>query len=376
MTKSRQALNGKIVHVSKNVAIYRIHASPFWRARIWIPSLKKRIVRSTKSSVRIEAIKIAEEYARELSNATLVPSTPKQYTFGHFAELFLTHQAELIAQGKRHPKLQRNDSNHLKTERAGLLEFFGSRDIREIHTKDVLDYLTHLRTERPEARASSTFNHVLSTFRKVMITARDRGVISEIPSTPRPERIENPRPYFRFHPVVEKHRDEYKMLLTTAKRLGDNLFKSGRVTVTPELYDLILWQIHTFMRPTASEVFAVRFQDVEITENPKRLQITLRRGKTGYRVVNSLEAAVSVYKRIMKRTHTRSDYLFAPSLKQRQYVPEHFSKMFRLVLNEAGIATDQQTTNKHTLYSLRHTAICMRLVNSGGKVNLFSVPIR
>jgi integrase len=127
------------------------------------------------------------------------------------------------------------------------------------------------------------------------------------------------------------------------------------------------------MRPTASEVFAVKFQDVEIVDDPKRLQITLRRGKTGYRVVNSLEAAVSVYKRVMKRNHARTDYLFAPSLKQRQYVPEHFSKMFRVVLREAGLATDQQTANKHTLYSLRHTAICMRLVNSGGKVNLFSL---
>jgi len=34
---------------------------------------------------------------------------------------------------------------------------------------------------------------------------------------------------------------------------------------------------------------------------------------------------------------------------------------------------DPFTGKAHTLYSLRHTAICMRIVNSHGKVNIFNL---
>jgi len=34
---------------------------------------------------------------------------------------------------------------------------------------------------------------------------------------------------------------------------------------------------------------------------------------------------------------------------------------------------DTPTGKTHTLYSLRHTAICMRIINSEGKVNIFNL---
>ena len=34
---------------------------------------------------------------------------------------------------------------------------------------------------------------------------------------------------------------------------------------------------------------------------------------------------------------------------------------------------DVFTEKKHTLYSLRHTAICMRIVNSEGQVNIYNL---
>jgi integrase len=373
MKKSRQALNGKIVHVSKHVAIYKINASPFWRARIWMPSQKKRMVRSTKTKVRITAMQVAEEFARELSLTHAIARVPKQFTFEYFAENFLKQQAELVAQNQRHPMLQRNDENHLHNERGGLIEFFGKRDVREIQTRDIIEYLTHLREHRPDVKSSSTFNHILSCFRKVMMVARDQGVISSIPSTPRPERKEEPRSFFRFHPLVEKERDQYKRLLETTKKLAAEKHRDGSVVIKDELYEFILWMTHTFMRPTASEAFAVRFQDVETAQDPKRLLITLRRGKTGYRVINSLPAAVSVFNRLSKRKHQPSDYLFQPTVTNRSYAAAYTGKMFRVALKCAGIERDLYSSGALTLYSLRHTAICMRLVLSEGKVNIFNL---
>jgi hypothetical protein len=42
-------------------------------------------------------------------------------------------------------------------------------------------------------------------------------------------------------------------------------------------------------------------------------------------------------------------------------------------LKEAGLSVDPYTNQKHTMYSFRHTAICMRLVLSKGEVNIFTL---
>ncbi len=39
----------------------------------------------------------------------------------------------------------------------------------------------------------------------------------------------------------------------------------------------------------------------------------------------------------------------------------------------AGIEIDPITSRRHELYSLRHTAICMRIILSEGKVNIFNL---
>ena len=49
------------------------------------------------------------------------------------------------------------------------------------------------------------------------------------------------------------------------------------------------------------------------------------------------------------------------------------ARMFRVVLQKAALKKDEYGSGAHTLYSLRHTAICMRLVLSGGKVNIYNL---
>jgi hypothetical protein len=42
-------------------------------------------------------------------------------------------------------------------------------------------------------------------------------------------------------------------------------------------------------------------------------------------------------------------------------------------LKQAELEIDPFTGKSHTLYSLRHTAICMRIIKSHGKVNIFNL---
>ena len=373
MKKSKQALDGKIVHISPGVAIYKIIGSPYWRARVWIPAQKKRIVRSLKSTVRVDAISIAQEFALSIANQNYAPRVPPQFTFEYFADIFVKWQKELVAQEKRHPMLQRNDYANLYNDHIGLAIFFKGRDVRSIQTKDMHEFLAHIREKRDKAFATSTINHIISLFRKVMRMALEQGVITGIPTTPKPERTETPRNFFRFSPLVSKSRDEYKKLLEVADRCCSEKPEVATAQVTRELYEFILWQTHTFMRPTTSEAFAVRYKDVEIASDPKRLLIYLKKGKTGFRAVNSMPAAVSVFQRLKKTPHQPDDYLFLPHLSNRVSASAAMARMFRVVLQKAALKKDEYGSGAHTLYSLRHTAICMRLVLSGGKVNIYNL---
>jgi hypothetical protein len=66
--------------------------------------------------------------------------------------------------------------------------------------------------------AASTKNTLMAAFRNVMKIARDEGAIEVVPQTPRVKSKDNPRPFFRFHPLVAKEDDNYQKLLATLKR--------------------------------------------------------------------------------------------------------------------------------------------------------------
>ena len=86
------------------------------------------------------------------------------------------------------------------------------------------------------------------------------------------------------------------------------------VPVTDELYDLVLFVVHSFVRPIATELYALKHHDITVADDPKRLIVTVRNGKTGFRSSNTMPSAVSVYERIRKRylNAKGEDYIFLP----------------------------------------------------------------
>ena len=108
---------------------------------------------------------------------------------------------------------------------------------------------------------------------------------------------------------------------------------------------------------------------------PARLIVTIRDGKTGYRASNTMEAAVSVYERICSRrpNFAPEDYIFLPDYANRTTAGKVIQRQFSALMERADLQIDPFTGKAHTLYSLRHTAICMRIINSQGKVNIFNL---
>jgi len=370
--RSKHALNGDIVTVHKGVALYKTNASPYWFARIRDPQAKKYVVRSTKEQSRLKAREVALELANDILSAK--KSVPKEYSFKYYATRFIQKGQRLVATGERNANYIRTTRLFLDNDEWGLMAHFSGSDVRELRTRHWAEFLDGLAAKRPDL-STSTRNMLGATFRNVMKVARDDGVIDAVPDTPRTRQKDNPRPFFRFHPLVAKENDTYKALLNAAKELAEQGVKVRGVLVTDELYDIILFVTHTFVRPTTTELYALRHADIQVAENPRRLLLTVRNGKTGYRVANSMGGAVSVFNRIRSRNPTAKpeDYLFLPDYENRATAARIFQRQFNAALDRAKIKHDPYTAQDHSVYSLRHTAICMRIILSQGQVNIFNL---
>lgn len=372
--KSRHALTEKIETICRGLAVYKVGASPYWQCRMRIRSKGSYVCRSTGKTSLIEARKAAEELYSQTVQQLKVPEVPKSRTFDSFADKLIKKQYELAKRGVRSLKLAKSDEWLINNETTGLLKYFGGRDITQIRTKDVNAYLESVKESRAEPFAFTTYSNRISCIRKVLKIARDEGVIDTIPDTPRPPKRDNPRPFFRFEPLVSKEDDEYHHILETAKLMAQEKVTVRWIPVTLELYDLILFLMHTFLRPTVSELYSIRHRDVTIAENPKRLILTIHKGKTGYRVTNTLEAAVSVYQRCQERypASQPDNFVFLPRYRNRETARNVIGRQFRALLKRAEIQRSDHGV-PHSLYSIRHTALCMRFVKSKGNVNILNL---
>jgi hypothetical protein len=108
---------------------------------------------------------------------------------------------------------------------------------------------------------------------------------------------------------------------------------------------------------------------VSITDDPRALLLTVADGKTGFRLSNTMPAAVTDYERIRKRNPDMSgpeDYLFFPQYQNRSSAKRIAQRLFNALLKRCALKENPISEYKHSLYSLRHTAICMRLTTEQG----------
>ena len=372
---SRNSLNEAIVQLHRGLAIYKINASPFWFARIRNPLTKKYVVRSTKETSRLEARKVAEELFHSLMMGNHNPKIAREFTFGYYADELVNIEKAKGERGELNHKLWANTEFYLHHKKWGILEKHDKSDVRTMTTVTYLEYMSWVRKQDKDLKPA-TMNHITSTFSKVLKLARDRGVIGLIPDLPRTAKKDSPRPYFRFYPLVPKDEDEYKLLLTKAEELATQNIKVRESVITDELRDIILFLTHSFVRPIETELYALKHKHVNISQEPKSLMLTISDGKTGFRVSSTMPAAVEVYKRIAKRYPELSgpdDYLFFPQYRNRSSAKRIIQRQFNELLKQCELKANPLFEYSHSLYSLRHTAICMRLVLSKGNVNIYTL---
>ena len=354
------------------VSVFTTKRHPYWLARVWDPDLRKHVVRSTKTVsmpvARKEALRFAREYL------TAVRPVPKEYRFTAFSLEMLRRETIRTQKGERSKGSLKAMRWCIEKPKWGLVDQFGQKDVREITTADFVKYMDFLEIEKPHW-TPSTKNLVMATFRNCLKVARDMGFILTVPDTPRRKEKDNPRPFFKFSPIVSKEDDELQRLLRAARNMALNNTIVRWLPVTDELADILEFITLSFVRPITSELYALRHKDIVIATNPKRLILTIQRGKTGFRMANTMAEAVDIYERQKQRypSHQPNDFIFYPEYENRITAGKNVQRQFKELMKLAGIAKDQATGKSHTIYSLRHTAICQRIICSEGKVNIFNL---
>ena len=278
-------------------------------------------------------------------------------SFSVFASKLQDTQARQLKRGELSEDMLDADKMRLDKD---LFPHFAGTHISKIDYNAVDAFLDELKDERNLSQ--STLKKYVVTIRKVLKEAERDGAINYVPTLPTVKRNDTPRPWFSPK--------EYQMVLDACRELRDNpppkyQFDFG------ELYDFIVFMIHTFLRPSEWKMLQnkhIRFFEQDGIE---QLVISVPNTKTvrsgGALDSTSTEVAADVYrKKILIRHDNVKDFLFLNEIKDREYAQDRMSSMFSFVVGRANLETDKYG-QKHTTYSLRHSALCYQILKTRGK---------
>ena len=338
--------------------LIRMHASKYWYVRMYI---KGGPSSGVKKSTRCEKFSDAVEFAKDWYETKLLEKRSHRLrgkeSFEVFAAKFSETQKREVRRGDLSEKQQSNDTNKLKND---VLPAFGDIHISKIDYTLVDQFIDELKQER--GLSASTMKKYVVLIRKVLNEAERDRVIPHVPSLPTISRVDNPRPWF--------NPEEYRQLLSGCRDLRDNPPKDISFDFG-ELYDFIIFMVHSFLRPSEWKFLQNKHIRKLDEDGVTQLVITVPNSKTskskGNLDTTTTEIAADIYyNRILKRHDDRNDFLFFNEIRDREsYVSDRVSRMFSLLCDHAGLVEDSYG-QKHTMYSLRHSALCFQILKTGG----------
>ena len=199
---------------------------------------------------------------------------------------------------------------------------------------------------KPPAR--STLHDEIVTMRQVLKTAVRHEWIAFLPDISMPYKTQGKvvhRPWFSP--------SEYKQLYEATRKRAKNPVQERYRHHAEDLHDFILFMGNTGLRP--DEAYNLQHRDIEIIvdeDTDETILVIEVRGKRGLGYCKSTRGAVRPYERIVKRNE--------PDPKDLVFPTNHL-RMFNTVLEKEDLKLDRDG-QKRTSYSLRHTYICMRLM--------------
>lgn len=367
-------MTGTIKHsiMGGRVHVYKRENSKYWQCSAYLQGKNRRT--STKEDSLNHAKQFAEDWYMELRGKSRAGLLKDEKTFKEVAEQFLS-EYEVITDGQRSPRWVEGHAIRLRVH---LNPFFGKLPISDVTAGKVQEYRVHRMTPAPDAHpadsksnrkpkttppARKTIHNEIVTLRQVLKTAIRHGWISSLPELSAPYKTQGKivhRPW--FSPA------EYKQLYETTRKYTREALPNLRWNAE-QVHDYVLFLANTGLRP--DEAKNLEHRDVEIVDDEstgERILVIEVRGKRGIGYCKSTPGAVRPYERLLKRPKPTekgqkdNDKLPVSYPTPMDTVfPGNHIKMFNNILKRANLKYDRDG-NARTSYSLRHTYICLRLM--------------
>lgn len=268
-------------------------------------------------------------------------------TFAEAAEKFIAEYS-IITQGERNKDWT---AQHEMRARVHLIPFFGDKTVKEINAGLVQEYRIARSTNGYKGKipSRSTLHHETVTLRLILKTAHRYGWLDAVPDISPPYKTSG----------KVKHRawfspEEYKMFYEASRHRAKHPPLKRHRSVWEDLHDYILFMANTGLRP--DEAGRLEYRDVMIVDdedtNEHILEIEVR-GKRGVGYCKSMSGAVLPFQR-MKDRHPEAkptDKIFGKTR----------NDLINQILEDCNLKHDRDG-NVRTAYSLRHTYICLRLM--------------
>jgi integrase len=377
--------------------VYKRVGSDCWQCATYLNGRNHRV--SSRQESLAEAKDFAEDWYLGLKGKLRSGELPAGgKPFGAAAKGFLEEVEALLAD-ERNPNYVAAHKRRLDTH---LIPFFGKTALPDVTPAQVQAYRVHRQTSRvhPRSRthlkdprtgralrgpdgklvidpdsgevrrpARSTLHQEIVTLRQVLKYANRQGWIPYLPDLSPPYRGSGKVSHRAwFSP------EEYKQLYTATRERARHPPKPRWRTACEELHDYVLFMANTGLRP--DEAARIEFRDVRILDDDdtgERILLIDVRGKRGTGYCKSMPGAVEPFRRLCARLRPRlgagrsgrsytlkaKDYA-KPGPGDRVFAVLH-SELFNTILEEQGLRTDRQGLPR-TAYSLRHTYICLRLM--------------
>jgi len=354
------------------VHVYKRPNSSLWQCSSYFAGKNRRT--STKEESLSKAKEIAEDWYLQLRGKLRAGEIKSEKTFRDVSEHYL-HEYDIITQGQRNK--QYVEGQHWRC-RVHLVPFFGNLGISEITAGKIQEYRIHRHQEaiakRGKPPGHSTLHQEIVTLRQILKTALRHGWLDRLPDFSQPYRSSGKISHRAwFSP------EEYKSLYKATRERAQEPEKKGFEWEAEQLHDFVLFAVNTGLRP--DEAWRLQFRDVAIVHDEDSDKTILEievRGKRGVGYCKSMPGAVLPFRRLRSRLRpARVDGVNTPTITSETAAvpskegrtpgptdllfPKWQRELFKTILDEENLRFDREGRHR-TAYSLRHTYICLRLM--------------
>ena len=390
------------------VQLYRREDSRYWWCSARLGG-KQRRMSTKKDSLRLAEDVASDWYLTLQAKLRESGSLDKEKTFDEAADKFM-EEYTAITLGRRSLKWTEGHEARLRLH---LRPFFGKTPLSRITPGMVQDYRVHRikagnstkagmhrkakawpdKLEKPQSDSArrkrakkpngeevvvkppspSTLNDEVVTLNLVLKAAVRHEWLAHLPDVSAPYKLETKvshRPWFSP--------DEYKRLYEASRENARNPGQDQFKWHAEQLHDFVLFMGNSGLRPDEVQPKNLLHRDVTIAVDhvtgEKILEIEVR-GKRGVGYCKSMPGAIRPYERLLNRPKpTRGKQKRNRSRKNPNPVlepeypqptdpvfPQLHTKMFNQLLARTNLKKDRDGKPR-TSYSLRHTYICLRLM--------------